>query len=289
MNKNVKTKIVEAIKAQRQNYASNAKLAKSLGINPAQLSRIINKDDEQVLSDAKFISIARKLDVQITDKPEWQAARTKVFNFISSQLEACQNNSLSAVLADSADIGKTFTARQYTKSHKNCVYVDCSQVKSKQKLIRKVAKEFGLDYEGKYADVYDDLVFYIKSIDSPMVILDEAGDLAYDAFLEVKALWNATERACGWYLMGADGLKAKMQKKLANKKVGYAEMFSRLGNKFQQITPSGGEAREEFYKQMTAAIAKANGAKDVQQLYAKTGGSLRRIYIEIQKRKTQEK
>ena len=64
---------------------------------------------------------------------------------------------------------------------------------------------------GRYSDVYEDLVAYLRTIDTPLVILDEAGDLQYEAFLELKALWNATERCCAWYMMGADGLKGEDQ------------------------------------------------------------------------------
>lgn len=103
------------------------------------------------------------------------------------------------------NIGKTFTAKAYVKQHKHAVYVDCSQVKTKLKLIRYIAKEFGVTSNGRYSDVYEDLVAYLRTIDTPLVILDEAGDLQYEAFLELKALWNATERCCAWYMMGADG------------------------------------------------------------------------------------
>ena len=44
--------------------------------------------------------------------------------------------------------------------NKNVVYIDCSQVKTKQKLIRKIAQEFGITYTGRYAEVYEDLVYY---------------------------------------------------------------------------------------------------------------------------------
>ncbi len=285
MNKKVKAQIVEAIKTQQQNYASNAKMAKAIGINASQLSRILKGDHERVLSDAKWISIARRLDVQLKDEPIWQAAKTQTFNFIWSQLEACQNRAVSALLADSADIGKTFTAKQYIKSHKHAVYIDCSQAKSRRDLVKKMAREFGLDAQGRFKDIYADLVFYLRTIENPLIILDEAGDLSYEAFLELKALWNATEGAVGWYMMGADGLKAKIQRRLDSKKVGYAEIMSRFGSRFQRVTPDGKEERDQFIKKQVAAVAQANGATDVKGIYAKTAGSLRRVKIEIQKRK----
>ena len=53
-------------------------------------------------------------------------------------------------------------------------------------------------------------------------------------FLELKALWNATERCCAWYMMGADGLKEKINRAIEGKKVGYTEMLSPLRRHVQQ-------------------------------------------------------
>jgi hypothetical protein len=287
INLEIKTRIIAEIASRKANYKSQAAMARALDINPAQLSRVLKGEFENVLSDGNYISIARKLGVELRQKDAWVTAKRRVFNFIWGQLEACQENSLSALLCDIADIGKTHTAKEYVKEHKNAIYIDCSQVKSKQRLIRKIAQEFGLIPAGKYIDVYEDLVFYLKSIDSPLVILDEAGDLDYAAFLELKALWNATEHSVGWYMMGADGLKAKIDRNLNCKKVGYTELFSRFGSKYQKISPDGKEARDEFNREQVALIAKANGVENayLQKVYASSGGSLRRIYIEVQKLK----
>lgn len=283
----IKQKIVFEIKLRASNYKSQAAMARALGVNPAQLSRILKGEHDNVLSDANYISIARKFDVQLRTEAKWVTAKTPVFEFVWNQLEACQQNSLSGLLCDMADIGKTYSAKQYVKEHRNAVYIDCSQVKSKQRLIRKIAQEYGLNSAGRYIDVYEDLVFFLKSIDSPLIVLDEAGDLEYSAFLELKALWNATERCVGWYMMGADGLKAKIERNLSFKKVGYTELFSRFGNRYQKISPDGKDALDEFNRAQVAVIAEANGvgSNKLQEVYAKSGGSLRRIFIEVQKMK----
>jgi len=280
----VKLQITEGLKASLGNYKSAAKMATALDISGSQLSRVLGGDTEQVLSDAKWISIARKLDIHIGSGEAWKTANTEVFQFVSGQLGSCQDWSLSGMLCDAADIGKTHAAKDYVLKHKNAVYIDCSQVKSRQKLIRKIAKEFGVNHTGQYRDVYEDLVYYLRSIATPLVVLDEAGDLDYPAFLELKALWNATERACGWFMMGADGLRVKIERNREHNKVGYAELFSRFGGRYQRISPEGREALEDFKRKQVALIALANGSTmPVQEIYRKTGGSLRRIYIEIKK------
>ncbi len=280
----MKKEIVAAINAIRSKYASDSKFAIALGINAAQLSTIRKGKIDKVLSDANWISIARRLDVQLGSRPEWKTAKTPVFTYIYNQLKECQENSQSGLLCDRADVGKTFTARCYVRDNKNAVYIDCSQVKSKQKLIRQIAREYGIYHTGRYADVYQDLVFYLRTIKNPLVILDEAGDLDYPAFLELKALWNATELACGWYMMGADGLKAKIEGNIGRKRVGYEELFSRFGKRFLKITPDGKDAWEDFARAQVALIALANyPAADVKKIYNNTGGSLRRIPVELSK------
>lgn len=285
----VKNRILAAIRANRANYPSDAKHSASLGITTSVYSAIKNGQTDRVLSDANWISIARKLGVSLRGEIEWKVAKTPTFQFITAQLEACQSSGISAILCDLPNIGKTFTARHYVKTHANAIYIDCSQVKTKLKLVRKIAAEFGVDSKGRYSDVYDDLVFYLRSIGQPLIILDEAGDLQYEAFLELKALWNATERCCAWYMMGADGLKEKINRSIECRKVGYTEMLSRYGDRFSKVTPDNGDDRRAFLNEQARIVAKVNAPEgaDIAQIVRKTGGGLRRVYTEIEKLKRQ--
>lgn len=285
----IKNKIVAAIAQARENYPSDAKHAASLGINAGVYSAIRNGQTDRVLSDANWITIARKLGVSLRGEIEWKAAKTETFKYITTQLEAIQERGLSTILCDLPNIGKTFTARHYVGTHANAVYIDCSQVKTKLKLVRRIASEFGVDSKGRYADVYDDLVYYLRSIDRPLVILDEAGDLQYEAFLELKALWNATERCCAWYMMGADGLKEKIRRSIECRKVGYTEMLSRYGDRYCKVTPDEAKDRDAFLKEQARVVAKVNAPEgaDVAQIVRRSGGGLRRVYTEIEKLKLQ--
>lgn len=282
-----KKKILEAIKAARRNYPSDAKHAASLGITTSVYSALKNGKTEEMLSEASWITIARKLQVSLRGEIEWKAAKTQTFDFIMAQLTFYQESNLSGILCDQPNIGKTFTAKYYVKSHRNAIYVDCSQVKTRQKMVRFIAKEFGVNSNGRYADVYEDLVYYIRSIEDPLIVLDEAGDLQYEAFLELKALWNATERCCAWYMMGADGLKEKINRSISCLKVGYAEMLSRYGNRFSKITPDDGKQREAFLNEQARVVAKVNAPEgtDISLVVRKSQGGLRRVYTEIEKMK----
>lgn len=282
-----KKKIIGAINANRANYPSDAKHAASLGITTSVYSAIKNGQTEKVLSDSNWISIARRLNVSLRGEIEWKAANTSTFKYINAQLELCQSAGLSGILCDIPNIGKTFTARHYVAHHANAIYIDCSQVKNKLKMVKKIAGEFGVGTHGRYADMYEDLVYYLRSIENPLIVLDEAGDLQYEAFLELKALWNATERCCAWYMMGADGLKEKINRSIDCKKVGYTEMLSRYGDRYSRVTPDDGREREKFLNEQARVIAKLNAPEgtDIALVVRKSGGGLRRVYTEIEKLK----
>lgn len=282
-----KQRIIEAITANRKNYPSDAKHAAALGISASVYNGLKKGQTDKALSDANWVRIARRLDVNLRDGIEWKGAATETFKYISTQLEVCQQRSLSVILCDIPNIGKTYTARYYVAEHRNAVYVDCSQVKTKRALVKKIAREFGVDVTGKYQDAYEDLVYYLRSMDRPLVILDEAGDLQYEAFLELKALWNATEMCCGWYMMGADGLRAKINRSMDAHKVGYAEMFSRYGGKYSRVTPEDSHDRDQFLNEQARMVATANAPEgtDIGLIVRKCNGGLRRVYTEIEKLK----
>ena len=282
-----KKKILAAIAQNRANYPSDAKHATSLGISTSVYSMVKQGAFDKALSDANWVRIARRLGVNLRHEIEWKPANTFTFLFIQKQLELAQLSSLSMILCDEPNIGKTYSAKYYIGCQENAVYIDCSQVKTKRRLIRKIATEFGTDNKGTYSDVYEDLVYYLRTLNNPLIILDEAGDLQYEAFLELKALWNATEHCCGWYMMGADGLKEKINRSIDCKKVGYTEMLSRYGGRFSKVTPDDGKEREKFLMKQASIVAKVNAPADadIPTIVRKTQGGLRRVYTEIEKLK----
>lgn len=283
VTKEFKIKVINAIAEDRKRFNSDRKHAINLDISASQYSRIQAGDIEQVLSDMKWMSIAARIGIS-TSEFEWKTAKTPVFNHIYQQLDACKSASWSGILCDMADIGKTYTAKVFVKENRNAYYIDCSLVKTRMKFVRAISRELGLNYRLHLGELFENIASHIQTLHRPIIILDEAGDLDYTAFLELKAFWNATEGCCGWYMMGADGLRAKIERARSGLKVGYDEIFSRFGGRYQRVSPDGKEARDEFKKLQTGLVLKANapGAK-IQEMYAKTDGSLRRIHLEVQK------
>lgn len=280
----IKGKIIDGIKADRPNYTSNAKHATALGISAPQYTALMQGKMDKQLSEASWLSVARRLGLALRPEEEWYAVETDTYKYITAMLEACRMRSLSGLLCDVPNIGKSFTARLYAKRHPHVAYIDCSQVKTKRQLVRSIARAFGLIGSGKYYEIYADLIYLLNTMDYPLIILDEAGDLQYEAFLELKALWNASEGACGWYMMGADGLRAKIRRNIDGEKVGYTEIFSRFGQRFNRITPENEKERIAFELEQAMQVAGANAPEWVDsKVLARKAGGLRRVYTEIMK------
>lgn len=123
-----KQKILAAVKLNRANYPSDAKHAASLGISTSVYSSIKNGQTDKALSDANWIGIARRLGVSLKGEMEWKPAKTATFEYITAQLEFSQQSSLSGIMCDMPNIGKTFTARYYVAHHRNAVYIDLSLI-----------------------------------------------------------------------------------------------------------------------------------------------------------------
>lgn len=277
-----KQRVIDQLKAAEKTSGLSAqRFATSVNINPSQWSRIKNGDIDGVLSDARYISLGRELNISIGAQPQWVTVQTATFQYMNTLLDTCHRQCISTLLVDLSDIGKSHVCKYYARENRNAIYIDCSQVKSRQLFVREIARLFGSNHTGKYADVYKDLIYYLNSIDDrSIIILDEAGDLKYDAFLEIKALWNATEGNVGWFMTGADGLQSKIERSIRCVKVGYTEIFRRFGSQYRRVTPGGKEALESFkYDQIAqVAVANAPAGTDIQKLVKASRFSLTNLY-----------
>lgn len=253
-----KTQVLDGLRAVRANYGgSDATFAKQWGINPSVWSRLKNGESGNLLKETAWLTIGRKLNIS-TSNTAWNIVRTDVFNAIEEDVLLCKAHSMSLMFVDECEIGKTETAKYLAKTVKNCFHIDCSAAKTKSRFIREFARVLGLETGGRIGDLIDSIKYALNTLEKPVVIFDEAGDLEYSAFLEIKSFWNATELNCGFYMMGADGLRAKIKKGIENKKVGFRENFSRFGSKYMSIVPKDRDQRTDFYKKLINDVLQAN-------------------------------
>lgn len=254
-----KKQVVDALLTSRTNFdGTDTQFAKQWGINNAVYSTLKTATNfDGLLRDAQWLSMGRELDIQPNQR-KWVTAKTDVFNVIAEEVEFCQANAKAMIFVDECEIGKTHTAKHLARTLKNCFYIDASQAKTKQQFIRLLARTIGVDDRDKYVKVKANIKYALSMLPSPICIIDEAGDLEYPAFLELKELWNSTAGFCGWYMMGADGLRAKIERGVAGKKVGYAEIFSRFSSRYSKVVPTGNADRMAFYKKLVSDVLSVN-------------------------------
>lgn len=255
-----KQKVREAVLEARENYSgTDAAFATTIGINNSIFSRLKKGETDRILSEGQWITIGRILGVSLKEN-NWKIVRTTIYDSMEKTLHFCQKNQVSMILVDEPEIGKTETAKHILRNMKNGFYVDCSQAKTKQLLIRTIAKTVGVDQYGRYADVIANLKYYLNVLETPIITLDEFGDLEYNAFLTIKELQNATVDHCAWLMIGSDGLRAKINQGIKNQKVGYREVFSRLSGEFLSFVPSGTKEKQQFYSELIGDVATNNVA-----------------------------
>jgi hypothetical protein len=260
ITKEFREKVVAELLEQRRNYdGSDNAFARLHGIGAAVYTRLKSGERDRLLGDAKWLNLGRELGVSLRER-KWQMVRTEVYNIIEEEVLFCKEYSKSRILADDCGIGKTYSAKYLARTVKNCFYIDASQCKTKSEFIRALAKCVGVNDRGGIKDIKDNTKYYLHLLPSPIVIIDEAGDMNYAAFLELKEFWNATDGCCGWYLMGADGLRDKMERGIRNKKVGFAEMFSRHSERYGTVVPFERREKIAFYRKLITDVLSANMA-----------------------------
>lgn len=266
-----KNKVFEAILEQRTNFSgSDAAYAKTLGLSPSIYSRLKKGERNRIIDDSYLLQLGRELDITVNEK-KWNMARTDVFNVIEEDVNFCKNESKAMICIDEVGIGKSYAAHYLARTLKNCFYIDCKQTKTKQLFIRKLARVVGIDNRGKYCDVKESLKYYLRTIPNPMVIADDAGYLEYPAYMELLELWDATEGVCGWYQIGDDSLRSKIEQGIDSKKVGYKAIFSRYSKKYTIIAPRERNDKCSFYKKLIHDVLSVNmdDKKDINMLVNK--------------------
>jgi AAA domain len=277
-----KQKVRLAILEARKNYTgSDTDFAKSKGLNAAVFSRLKSGEVEGIISNSNYITLGRDLQVNMTSD-NWKVVRTKVYDQLEDSLNFCKEFSKAMIFVDECGIGKSFCTRHILRGMKNGFYIDCSQHKTRQQFIRALAKIVGVDNNGKYVDVKANLKYALLNIEKPIIAIDEAGDLDYTAFLEIKEIWNGTEKGCGMFMLGADGLKTKLENGFKNKKVGFAEIMDRFSDEIIKVVPTGKDDREAFFTELMTMVADANvkDKKEVPKLVrlcVKKGKKLRHL------------
>lgn len=274
MNQNQKQRIVEEIERLVE-FSSQKRLAPTLGISTATISQMRNGNWQHISDD-----MWRKAKVNLKIDFDWHLAPITNFNIITKTLQAVQSRSLSIGISENAGIGKSETYKQYAKDFKNVLHIECKNIWSKKSYMKNLLNIAGLEAHGTTEQLFEKFVDHVKGLQNPLMIIDQADKLKdpqLDLFMD---FYNELQGHCGFVLSGVPALEKRIRRGVLRDKIGYREIWSRIGSKFyDQIT--------ETTRKDVKLICEANGvsdAEDITYIFNICDGDLRKVKREIQKR-----
>lgn len=280
-----KDAIRDALMAYCENYPTRNRASESLqGVSAATVSQILNSKYDNI-SDDMFTRIAGQIGYSFEN---WTLTESDNFRMATYVLSDSQLYKNVTWLVGDAGCGKTTTAIEFRRTHKNVFYILCSEDMKRSDFVREIAKQVGAPTDGtNLRDMLEYALGMISFLNNPLIIFDE-GDKLTDCVLNYFiSIYNRLEGRAGIVFMSTDYIKRRMENGLRYNKKGYKEINSRIGRKFFDLNTT---TQNDIY-----AICKANGIgneaeiKRILKDASATDNDLRRVKrkVHAQKRRAE--
>lgn len=272
MNTQNKQHIAQEVKALAVKTSQN-KVAKQAGVSSATISQIINGNWELIAAE-----MWRKIQVNLRLDAQWQIAETTNLRLITQLLEAAQVRHLAFGISFEAGAGKSAAYRRYARKYNNVIYIECKNYWSKKSYVQNLVTASGLSPEGTTEELIEQFIDQVKSQASPLIIIDQFDklkDASMDLFMD---FYNELESHCGFVLSGVPALEKRIKRGVQRDKIGYRELFSRIGRKFIKL--------DELKLEDVRAVCNANGLFDedeIKMIKSSCEGDLRRVRKEVER------
>lgn len=272
MNNEHKLKIVEELKALSLKDSQN-KVSKKAGVSSATISQMMNQNWDLIKDE-----LWRKVQVNLHLDFSWNTASTQNLKAIVDMLGAVQSGSMSIGVSQPAGIGKSHSYKYYTRKVKNVILVECKNYWTKRTYVKELMSSSGLDTFGTTEELIEKFIEFVKGMDKPLIIIDQADKLkdpSLDLFMD---FYNELDGHCGFLLSGVPALQKRILKGVQKDKIGYCELWSRIGRKFVALKKVSASDVE--------AICIANGIEDmdiIDSIWIQCEGDLRRVKREVEK------
>lgn len=240
MKTEFKEQISDALKAQMETLGLSMDLmGKRIGdVSASTINNIVNKkyDNPALMpSDKMWNRIAAFLGL----RKDWVLVED-YHNFKRVQVIAnhAKVTHVAHAIISPPGLGKSATLKKISETTKNVFYIECDEHWSKKVLLNKLKQAMGLHIEAQgINDMFDDIVNHLATLDSPLIIIDEA-DMLKDGVLSLfVSLYNKTLGHCGFVISGSLYLRARIEKGVRLNKQAYNNIFSRIGKDFIVLHP----------------------------------------------------
>ncbi|WP_348814105.1 ATP-binding protein [Flavobacterium maritimum] len=265
-----KIQTVEALERFIVQKGSQNQVAAGMpGVSPATLSQMRNHKWD-LIADEMWRKVAKYVGVAASG---WNFAETRNSSDLMLFFNDSQQFSLVMAITGKAGVGKSETAKKYESENKNAFLLSCNEYWDKRWFLRELLAKMGRDHAGlTLPEMMHKAVLLLKSLESPIIILDEADKLADNVLLFFITLYNELENHCGIVLMATHFLEKRIKRGVAMEKKGYREIYSRVGLRFIELESTSYSDVEK--------ICKANGIEDpaiIRTISKDCDGDVRRV------------
>lgn len=231
---------VERYKVEKK--VSNADLAKKAKLNPAMITHVLgrkfdNYSNGTPIPDNVFTALAKAMGAGV------DVVETESYKSIAMHLIKLKQFSMAGLIDGDTGTGKSFGVDTFLQRFPVGNFrIKAAADFSPGGFIKEVAKELGLNiYQSQY-DLRGAVQEKLASIDRPLLIVDEAENLADYHYTTIKALYDALEGMCGIALVGANKYKQKLQvkaRRARTKNDVFPQIYSRFKTHTLNVPPMG--------------------------------------------------
>lgn len=216
-------------------YPSRNKAATSLnGVSAGTLSTILNEKYDSI-SDDMF----RNIQAQIGRSAGWQICETTPFHEITFAISDAQDWQNIIWVVGDAGCGKTTASTTYVQNHKEVFRILCSGDMKKSDFVREIARQIGISADGyNVRDILNACIRELSAMKSPCLIIDEGDKVRDDIFYYYIDICNRLDGKAGIVFLSTPYIKKRIELGLRYNKKGYKEMFSRIGRKYFEVSPT---------------------------------------------------
>ena len=255
---------------------SGNQAAKQIGVSAATVSNmLLSINDESKLakvSDAMWRNVASWAGYGVA----WRSAETRGYKRVMGICRHAQNKGISKAIADEPGSGKTWALTTYASSNMNCYFIACKEHWTVKNFVEKIMLAIGMQvFPGTITEKVDAVVDFLNTKQSPLLIVDEADKLRDRALIIVKTLYD--EARTGIVLAGTPYFEIRISRGCRSNKMGYKEIFSRVGGEFFHL---GAIGTDEIFQ-----ICLANDIheeKVIRAIAREARGDLRRVKSAIE-------
>lgn len=207
---------------------SKNELATQAGVSGATLSKIENGKWDDIDD-----RLWRKIWNKVSDAKAPMIFQTSDFIICEKACRAAQKNRFMIGLVADTGMGKTTALMAYSL-RKNVFYVVYDKTMAPKHFFIALLREMGIAFEGNIHQMVARVADELNTLDSPLVIIDEAGKISHTMILYLHVLRDKTVKNCGFVLGGMPYFRTNLAKFSSKQKEGYAEFYRRI-NLWQEL------------------------------------------------------